>query len=318
MLRMSLGIALVCCVLTLAAYAESAVITAASPKAALVKSFDVPTAAATVTVIKGTQSPQVKTPVKPPTVVTIISPHKVTTINAKKTPTTIASAKAPALPEAHISTQKPLPPQPSPGLFTNAEWEQIVSQEKMGSAPPKRVSPAEALLISLKEPEFSAPLPVEIIAMNNGPSGITRNGKSVPKGSVIEQANRRLLWPMRGGLVSSRYGIRWGRMHEGTDIAAPLGTPILAAGRGQVVFTGWQGGYGNLIIISHPNGYLTKYGHCDSILVKMGQTIKQGQMIGRVGSTGHSTGPHLHYEVLSKKDGMNKNPEAITHRPLFN
>jgi murein DD-endopeptidase MepM/ murein hydrolase activator NlpD len=103
------------------------------------------------------------------------------------------------------------------------------------------------------------------------------------------------IWPVNG-VVTSGFGWRWGRMHEGIDIAAPSGTPIRAAAAGTVIYAGWMGGYGNLVIIDHGNGLATAYGHQSAIYVG-GGSVSQGTVIGAVGSTGNSTGPHLHFEV---------------------
>jgi murein DD-endopeptidase MepM/ murein hydrolase activator NlpD len=105
-----------------------------------------------------------------------------------------------------------------------------------------------------------------------------------------------LIWPASGP-VTSPFGWRWGRMHEGIDIGAPYGAPIHAAAAGRVIYCGWLGGYGNLTVIDHGGGLATAYGHQSSIVVSCGQDVSQGQTIGYVGSTGHSTGPHLHFEV---------------------
>lgn len=104
------------------------------------------------------------------------------------------------------------------------------------------------------------------------------------------------IWPVNGTLTST-YGWRWGRMHEGIDIAAPGGAPIVAAATGTVILAGWMGGYGNLVVIDHGGGLSTAYAHQSSIAVGVGQSVAQGQVIGYVGSTGHSTGNHLHFEV---------------------
>ena len=104
-----------------------------------------------------------------------------------------------------------------------------------------------------------------------------------------------LIWPVSGPVVSG-FGMRWGRMHEGIDIAVGYGTPIHAAASGTVVFSGWMGGYGNFVIIDHGGGVATAYGHQSSIAVG-GGTVSQGQVIGYVGCTGHCFGPHLHFEV---------------------
>ncbi|HET7855953.1 MAG TPA: peptidoglycan DD-metalloendopeptidase family protein [Gaiellaceae bacterium] len=104
-----------------------------------------------------------------------------------------------------------------------------------------------------------------------------------------------LVWPV-GGPVVSGFGWRWGRMHEGIDIAAGYGTPIQAAAAGNVIYAGWMGGYGNLIIIDHGNGLATAYAHQSSFVVG-GGAVSQGQTIGYIGCTGHCFGPHLHFEV---------------------
>ncbi|HEX2433393.1 MAG TPA: peptidoglycan DD-metalloendopeptidase family protein [Gaiellaceae bacterium] len=104
-----------------------------------------------------------------------------------------------------------------------------------------------------------------------------------------------LIWPVSGPVVSP-FGMRWGRMHEGIDIGAGYGTPIAAAASGTVIYAGWMGGYGNLIIIDHGGGIATAYGHQSSFAVGGGH-VSQGQTIGYVGCTGHCFGPHLHFEV---------------------
>lgn len=105
-----------------------------------------------------------------------------------------------------------------------------------------------------------------------------------------------LIWPVSAG-ITSPFGWRWGRMHEGIDLGAPYGAPIEAAAAGTVIYAGWLGGYGNLTVIDHGGGLATAYGHQSRIAVSVGQQVAQGEVIGYVGSTGHSTGPHLHFEV---------------------
>jgi murein DD-endopeptidase MepM/ murein hydrolase activator NlpD len=107
----------------------------------------------------------------------------------------------------------------------------------------------------------------------------------------------RWIWPARG-VFTSPYGWRWGRMHKGIDIANSVGTPILAVQSGRVTFAGWSdGGYGYLVEITHPDGSLSLYAHQSRILVQVGEEVSQGQQIGQMGSTGRSTGPHLHFEI---------------------
>lgn len=104
------------------------------------------------------------------------------------------------------------------------------------------------------------------------------------------------IWPARG-TVTSGFGNRWGRLHAGIDVAAPTGTPIWAAKAGSVIFAGQQSGYGNVVIISHGGGLTTLYAHQSQISASQGQDVAQGDTIGAVGSTGRSTGPHLHFET---------------------
>jgi murein DD-endopeptidase MepM/ murein hydrolase activator NlpD len=105
-----------------------------------------------------------------------------------------------------------------------------------------------------------------------------------------------LIWPVNGP-VTSPFGYRWGRLHAGIDIGVPYGTPIHAAASGTVVLAGWVGGYGNYTCIDHGGGMATCYAHQSSFAVSTGEHVTQGQVIGYVGSTGHSFGPHLHFEV---------------------
>lgn len=135
--------------------------------------------------------------------------------------------------------------------------------------------------------------------------------------TVIEGRNNRLsilpdLWPTEGGVISSYYGGRTGPInggfdwHPGLDIAVDFGTPVYAAAMGTVEMAGWNGGYGQFVKIRHGNGYDSAYGHMSGIAVTTGQQVRKGEIIGFVGSTGYSTGPHLHFEVFV--DGENIDP----------
>jgi len=101
------------------------------------------------------------------------------------------------------------------------------------------------------------------------------------------------------GDFTSGYGMRWGRMHNGIDVANFVGTPVVAAHYGIVSLAGWNGGYGYTVEILHPNGLTTRYAHLSSIDVQLRQPVTKGQSIGKMGATGHSTGPHLHFEVMT-------------------
>lgn len=119
-------------------------------------------------------------------------------------------------------------------------------------------------------------------------------------------------WPTDGGVISSNYGGRVDPVskgfeyHVGLDIAVDFGTPVYATAAGTVEQAGWNGGYGRFIRLNHGNGYVTAYGHMSSLAVSAGQQVIKGEIIGFVGSTGYSTGPHLHYEVMA--DGKNIDP----------
>ena len=117
-------------------------------------------------------------------------------------------------------------------------------------------------------------------------------------------------WPTNG-FISSGYGLRWNgaEFHQGIDIAAEMGTPIVATADGVVTIAGWNaGGYGNMVDIDHGSGVSTRYGHASAVVVTPGQRVRRGQIIAYVGSTGHSTGPHLHYEV--RLSGQPVNPSS--------
>ncbi len=114
--------------------------------------------------------------------------------------------------------------------------------------------------------------------------------------------------PLMHLAVSSHFGHRWGRMHRGVDFKAPYGTAIYATQAGSVVYAGWETGYGQLVIVDHGGGVRTKYAHCSRLNVAVGDWVEKGDRIAQVGSTGHSTGPHLHFEVVV--NGQTKNPLA--------
>ncbi len=135
----------------------------------------------------------------------------------------------------------------------------------------------------------------------SGSSGATSSGET-----DTTPSSSGLIWPV-SGTVTSGFGMRWGRMHEGIDIAAPAGTTVHAAASGRVIVAGWMGGYGNLIVIDHGGGLATAYGHLSAIWVG-GGSVSQGQGIGAVGCTGSCTGPHLHFEV--RVNGTPVNPLA--------
>ena len=128
------------------------------------------------------------------------------------------------------------------------------------------------------------------------PGAMAANGTGLVFGPSITTPS---MWPARGE-VSSPYGLRWGGsdFHPGIDIANDMGTPIVATADGTVAVAGWNsGGYGNMVDIDHGNGLMTRYGHAMQVVVVPGQHVRRGQVIAYMGSTGYSTGPHVHYEV---------------------
>ncbi len=129
--------------------------------------------------------------------------------------------------------------------------------------------------------------------------GTTPVPRGVGSGSFI--------WPVSGYRITSPFGPRWGSVHTGLDMALATGNPVKASDEGVVVFAGWnRSGYGNLIKVDHKNGYQTWYAHLSKIYVKSGEVVAKGEVIGAVGNTGFSTGPHLHLEV--RKNGVAQNP----------
>lgn len=143
-------------------------------------------------------------------------------------------------------------------------------------------------------PEPPAPPPTAPPSTSPPPTGGGSTTTSPP--TTQPHAPASLSWPTSGP-VTSPFGWRWGRMHAGIDIGAPTGQGIKAAAAGYVYFAGWMNGYGNTVLIDHGGGMTTLYGHQSSISVSRGTTVSRGQTIGAVGSTGNSTGPHLHFEV---------------------
>ena len=119
---------------------------------------------------------------------------------------------------------------------------------------------------------------------------------ALPAGTPGAPSSAGFIWPVNG-ILTSGFGYRWGRMHEGIDVAVAEGTPLLAAASGTVIMAGYNGGYGNYTCIDHGSGLSTCYGHQSGFAVTAGSSVTQGQVIGYSGNTGSSTGPHLHFEV---------------------
>lgn len=192
----------------------------------------------------------------------------------------------------------------------------IIQQRlKAGSRPTKRTAAGWAgLLLGLllvllagsymkHQPNLSAEsrAPLEAQAVISSGGGQEQEILKVAR-SADTLASKPSIWPVNGEITSG-FGWRtspWGEgneMHAGIDIANSMETPIVATADGEVVQTGWAGGYGNVVQLSHGNGIVTVYGHNSRIAVKTGEPVKKGQIIAYMGSTGRSTGPHVHYEI---------------------
>ena len=174
-------------------------------------------------------------------------------------------------------------------------------KERLAKALDLRISEyqREADLVAAQEAQLS-----ELIRQRQAAaSRASRSAPAIDSGGRVSGAG--LIWPC-GGRVTSEYGYRWGRMHAGIDIGAPTGTPIRAAKAGVVIKSGSMSGYGNTVVIDHGGGFTTLYAHQSRIVARSGQSVRQGELIGYVGSTGQSTGPHLHFET--RVNGNPQNP----------
>jgi murein DD-endopeptidase MepM/ murein hydrolase activator NlpD len=158
--------------------------------------------------------------------------------------------------------------------------------------------PGDDLITAKWEPPATARIASETVRQKERPRPVLLAAKPAAGGAAWVNPNP-------AARTTSCFGFRWGRLHEGVDLAAPDGTPIVAAGAGVVVRAGAAQGYGNAVLIDHGDGFLTHYGHLSAITVTVGQHVTAGEQIGNEGSTGHSTGPHLHFEV---HQGFYQNP----------
>lgn len=211
---------------------------------------------------------------------------------------TVAAAATPRLPAAPLVTSEPINPEFNPEQYS-ARLQEIRDRIRPGdrsqSAAPVRVQTPQVVAAAPLGSESYDPIKSRLgRTVSPELPSLGTGSEFLP--SVPGQQNG-FIWPARGVLTSG-YGWRWGRMHKGIDIAGPIGTPIVAAADGRVSYAGWNsGGYGYLVEIQHPDGSMTLYAHNNRILVRVGQEVDQGQQIAEMGSTGYSTGPHLHFEV---------------------
>jgi murein DD-endopeptidase MepM/ murein hydrolase activator NlpD len=178
-----------------------------------------------------------------------------------------------------------------------AELQDVLNQQnRLKGALDTRIAEytAEVDALSREEATLSALIRTRQVEAAADVEGESTSGKSAEG----------LIWPASGPITSG-FGSRWGRMHTGIDIGAGYGEPIEAAKAGTVILAGYNGGYGNCVVIDHGGGFSTLYGHMSNIEVSEGQSVASGELIGEVGSTGNSTGPHLHFETRTGGDPEN-------------
>ena len=179
-----------------------------------------------------------------------------------------------------------------------------------GAKPEGLIEHEPVKVAEVKELKKSAP-----VSKNNNSKTVAKtekNEKSVklPKGEVAVKSSGGFRWPIMGR-INSPFGWRQHPItrrrdfHTGIDIKANRGDPIKAAGSGRIVYSGWMGGYGKVLVIEHSNGQSTLYAHCSSLLVGKGENVSSGKLIAKVGTTGRSTGPHLHFEVRNGNSPVN-------------
>lgn len=147
---------------------------------------------------------------------------------------------------------------------------------------------------------------VVVITSSSGYPTTPSSGFSTSRSTITKKVDLGMTFvrPVKG-VVTSRFGARWGSVHTGTDIGVATGTPIYAAASGTVIFSGWKGTLGKFIVVNHGNGIQTYYAHCSALLVSKGDTVTAGQLIAKVGNTGRSTGPHLHFEIRLNGSALN-------------
>ncbi len=191
-----------------------------------------------------------------------------------------------------VTLPRSLPGTSSPVALANSPRTSAIPQ----SVPTTSASPTAAL----PPTSTTSPTPVSLIARQSTTPNLP-NIELPP----LQQSDRYLpnsittqfIWPAQG-IFTSGFGPRWGRMHRGIDIAAPVGTPVIASAPGVVTYAGWNdGGFGNLVEIRHSDGTVTLYAHNNRVRVREGQYVRQGELVADMGSTGRSTGPHVHFEI---------------------
>lgn len=208
-------------------------------------------------------------------------------------------------------------PQRGERVHTVRQGEQLASISAEGGYPLKKIYDLNPTLGNQDlGPGMKLKLPLirpnsQQLAARPGVAGLAWPDQQMAGQQQELRFETRWSWPTRSGLVTSGYGWRWGRMHNGIDIADHVGTPVLAAADGEVRRAFWhQNGYGYLVELSHADGSRSRYAHNSRILVKAGQAVRRGQVISLMGCTGICTGPHLHFEIHPQGSGA-ANPLAL-------
>jgi len=178
-----------------------------------------------------------------------------------------------------------------------------------------------ALMEALQKGSDIANAPAPVAPPAPAPVAAPEPAPADPRVPVKASRDRTAAAPPEGGeyvrpgtgRLTSGYGRRWGRLHAGVDLAAGTGSPIRAVTSGTVIAAGNEGGYGNAVRIQHPDGSVSLYGHMSSLMVRKGAQVGAGEQIGREGNTGHSTGPHLHFEIRINDVPINPVPWLAKH-----
>lgn len=196
------------------------------------------------------------------------------------------------------------------GEIVNEQW---IGQEVVRRSAPIIIVKGTKVMVEPKkaEPKKIAPKKVSTVEESSDSDGSDRDTSSESSSSSssdnqeeVTSGGSGFSWPVGGASISSTFGTRWGKLHAGVDLTGP--SNIKASAPGTVTYAGQMNGYGNIIIISHGDGYETRYGHLSSIKVSVGESVSRGESIGVMGNTGRSTGTHLHFEI--RKNGDPKNP----------
>ncbi len=204
---------------------------------------------------------------------------------------------------AAADTRAPLSRRRTPVVLLGALGAGLAGLALPGGA----VAPAPSVVTAVAAVE-AEPLPHPPVVQRAVVPAAARPRSRVARATRSRPAGPRWVRPVAAGVVSP-YGMRWGRLHPGVDFGARYGAPIHAVGDGVVIGAGYlagESGYGQLILIRHAGGVVTAYAHTSKLLVHAGERVHAGDVIGRVGATGHVTGPHLHFEV--RLGGRKVNP----------